>query len=69
MAERTEAEWAQWQRALNREAAELDQMTDAFARWAVAEKVPERFTEEQMTDLIKAFAAGVTYALDAQEKP
>ena len=67
MSEWHESDWAQWLRGLEREAPELAQMTEAFAKWAAEQKVLERFTEDQAADLVRAFAAGCMYALDAQE--
>ena len=67
MSEWHDSDWAQWLRGLEREAGELAQMTEAFAKWAAEQKVLERFTEDQAVDLVRAFAAGCMYALDAQE--
>jgi hypothetical protein len=47
------------------ESAELKRMTEAFATWAQERGILSRFTEDQIPDLVRAFAAGCTYALNA----
>lgn len=49
-------------------AEELHRMSEAFAEWAAKDGLLSRVTPEQCADLARAFAAGCTYALEADRK-